>query len=108
MTGYSIGEELADFFVIQLGSLFSTTSRVIDATRVFGDTSLKGIRVLADIVQKAACPCRYAGIETPPKSAGKCTRTPEVPFQALPRPKWLAWTTVCIEDAIVVVGHPEK
>ena len=100
MTGYPIGKELADFFAIKFNSLFSATCGVIDATCVLGDTSLKSIRVFADIVQEAARPCRYAGIEAASESTGKSTRAPEVPFQALPRIKWLAWTTVCIEDAM--------
>src|SRR5690348_1171352 len=105
MTGNSIGEEPANFFAINFDSLFGAACSMIDTPCIFGDAPLKGIRVLANIVQKPACRCRYASLEATPKSASKSTCAPKMPFQMLPRLKWFTRSAVCVEYAIDVVLH---
>jgi hypothetical protein len=105
MPGYPISKGMPDFSAVEFDGLFGASSGVIDATRIFGDTPLKGIRVLSDIMEQARGGGCCADIEPSTKSASKRSRTPKVPLQALPRVKRFAWSAVGVKHAIAAVGH---
>lgn len=101
MSGNPIAEEVPNRLAIMGNRLLCPAGRMIDAACIPGNTSLKRIRVLTDIMEKAARRASVASVEAPPKPASEDTRPAEVPFEPFPGVPSFAFPAVGVVGALM-------
>jgi hypothetical protein len=77
---------------------------MIDPACIPGDTLLKRIRILTDIMEKAARRGGIASIEATPKPASEDARPTEVPFEPFPAVLSFAFSAVGVVATLMLIA----
>jgi hypothetical protein len=105
MSGNPIGEETPHLLAIMRHGFLRPAGGMVYGTDIPDDVLLERIRILTDIMEKAARRGSIASVEATPKPPSEDARPAKVPFETFPCLQRLPGATVGVKDTITGIRH---